>query len=214
MASISSLALVDHRQQIAGRRLVELDAQRLLAVEEVPLLLFGVVHDHLGDVAQPQASAKGQGADLVEVCELAFDPEEKAPRAFANSAGRYRLVIRANHRRHIADVDAQRRHAVGNQVDLDHAGFVAANLDIGHPLEALQAADDYIFRKAIEAFTWPIGTDVETQDRPVGALKSPDLDALEIGREPVTNPIHPVADIDRGQVHVGAVDKADADIAR
>ena len=161
------LGAVDHRQQVGGRGLVELDVQRLLAVEEVPLLLFGVGHLDLGDVTQPETAAEGEGADLIEGGELALDTDEVAPRALANRCRQKPLGGSSGSPTTLADVDAQRCHAVGNQVDLHLPGFVAADLDIGHPLEALQAADDDILGEAVEAFARPVGADVEAQDRPV-----------------------------------------------
>ena len=123
-------------------------------------------------------------------------------------------MIRSDHRRNIADVDAQRGHAVRDEIDLDLPGFGATHLDIRYTLETLQAADDHILGETVEVLTGPVGTDMETHDRPVGALEPPNPYPLEICREPVANPVHPVADIDRGQVHIGAVDKTNADVAR
>ncbi len=91
---------------------------------------------------------------------------------------------------------------------------IAAHLDIGHSFEALEAANDHVLGESVEAFARPVGAEMEPQDRPVRALKPADPDPFEIGGEPVANPVDAVADIDRGQIHVGAVDKANADVAR
>ncbi len=91
---------------------------------------------------------------------------------------------------------------------------IAAHLDVGDALEPLQAADDDVLGEAVEALARPVGAEVEAQHRPVRSLKAADPDPLEIVRQPVAHPVDPVAHVDRREVHVGAVDEAEADVAR
>ena len=54
---------------------------------------------------------------------------------------------------------------------------------------------------------------MELEDGDVGTLEPPDVDALDVGRQEVAHPVHPVARLHHHQVHVHTLVELHADVA-
>ena len=208
------LGAVHHREQVGGRGLVDLHGQRLVAVEEVELLLAGeVVVDvrHVPD-GQPER-VQWQVPDLVEGVELADAADQELAGALLDVAAGEVDVGGAEG---LATWRTSRPWACrrdGRRSTWTWASCIPRTSTWATPSSRSSrrwsTSSTKCYRRSRDqgALRWKRSTGMSV------ALEAPDEDPPEVGRQEVSDPVDPVPHLDRREVHVGAVLEADADVA-
>ena len=73
--------------------------------------------------------------------------------------------------------------------------------------------DDDIVGKAVQLLPRPVRAEVKSEHRSVGRLEASDAHSFEILGQSVSDPVDTVAHVHRCEVHVGALDETEADVA-
>ena len=201
-------------QHVRVGRLVDAERDRLFAVEVVEGGLGRELVGDVGDVAQPQpAVADRRFADVLGPLELSDSADDQLARAVGDGAAGDIDVVLGKHRRNVADVHIQRRHPGLVHADPQFPPANAPDIHAGHSLEALEPRLHDVFGKVEEAFPLPGRPQMELENGDVGALEPPDVDALDVVGQQVTDPVHPVAGLHHHEVHVRPLVELHADVA-